>query len=189
MPVQELFTTQLLLRSPQLDDEALLAAFYKRNREHLAPWETLSEPTSTEGDGIFRDRLQTWIKDDEQGTAIRLFIFNKETNERKLLGMCSFTQIFRGAFQACYLGYKLDHEYEGKGLMTEALQRAFRFIFEVEGLHRIMANYMPVNKRSARLLHRLGFQIEGYAKNYLMINDQWEDHVLTALSYEHWKQP
>ena len=45
-----------------------------------------------------------------------------------------------------------------------------------------MANYMPINFRSAKLLHRLGFTVEGYAKNYLLINNRWEDHVLTALS-------
>jgi ribosomal-protein-alanine N-acetyltransferase len=45
-----------------------------------------------------------------------------------------------------------------------------------------MANYMPINTRSAKLLNRLGFKIEGYAEKYLLINGQWEDHILTALS-------
>jgi len=47
-------------------------------------------------------------------------------------------QIFRGAFHACYLGYKIDHAYEGKGLMYEALEVAIRYIFEELRLHRIM---------------------------------------------------
>jgi ribosomal-protein-alanine N-acetyltransferase len=44
-----------------------------------------------------------------------------------------------------------------------------------------MANYMPRNERSAKLLASLGFEREGYAKRYLQIAGQWEDHVLTAL--------
>jgi ribosomal-protein-alanine N-acetyltransferase len=44
-----------------------------------------------------------------------------------------------------------------------------------------MANYMPGNERSARLLERLGFEREGYAKAYLNIAGRWQDHVLTAL--------
>ncbi|TND51068.1 30S ribosomal protein S5 alanine N-acetyltransferase, partial [Aeromonas dhakensis] len=30
------------------------------------------------------------------------------------------------------------------------------------------------------LLERLGFEREGYAKEYLMINGRWEDHILTS---------
>jgi ribosomal-protein-alanine N-acetyltransferase len=59
-------------------------------------------------------------------------------------------------------------------------------MFEQQKLHRIMANYMPSNKRSARLLQKLGFVIEGHAKKYLLINGQWEDHVLTSLTNENW---
>jgi ribosomal-protein-alanine N-acetyltransferase len=35
--------------------------------------------------------------------------------------------------------------------------------------------------RSGRLLGRLGFVIEGYARDYLLVNGRWEDHVLTSL--------
>ncbi|KTA85439.1 hypothetical protein [Aeromonas salmonicida] len=34
---------------------------------------------------------------------------------------------------------------------------------------------------SAALLEHLGFEREGYARDYLMINGRWEDHILTAL--------
>ena len=117
--------------------------------------------------------------------SARFFIFDKK-NPNQIIGMCNLTQIFRGLFQACYLGYKIDHAYEGKGLMFEALRETIRFAFEDLRLHRIMANYMPINMRSAKLLNRLGFVIEGFAKNYLLINNKWEDHVLTAVSYEKW---
>ena len=30
------------------------------------------------------------------------------------------------------------------------------------------------------------FKIEGQAKDYLLINGKWEDHVLTALTNPHW---
>ncbi|EFE23404.1 hypothetical protein EDWATA_01566, partial [Edwardsiella tarda ATCC 23685] len=47
-------------------------------------------------------------------------------------------------------------------------------------------NYMPHNQRSGALLQRLGFEKEGYAKNYLLINGKWQDHVLTALTTPDW---
>jgi ribosomal-protein-alanine N-acetyltransferase len=50
-------------------------------------------------------------------------------------------------------------------------------------LHRIMANHRPENERSARLLERLGFVREGLAKDYLFIDGDWCDHVLTSLTH------
>jgi len=67
-----------------------------------------------------------------------------------------------------------------KGLMFEALDAAVRYAFGPLDFHRVMANYMPRNERSGRLLERLGFEKEGYAKRYLKIDGLWEDHVLTA---------
>jgi ribosomal-protein-alanine N-acetyltransferase len=54
-------------------------------------------------------------------------------------------------------------------------------MFGLMGLHRIMANHMPSNLRSAKLLQSLGFEREGVARSYLQIAGQWEDMVLNAL--------
>ncbi|MGC4064140.1 MAG: GNAT family N-acetyltransferase [Polyangiaceae bacterium] len=86
------------------------------------------------------------------------------------------------SFRACYMGYHVDKEYEGRGYMSEAVTAVIRYAFDELRLHRIMANYMPRNIRSARLLERLGFVREGLARDYLFIGNQWEDHVLTALT-------
>ncbi|EKT56688.1 ribosomal-protein-S5-alanine N-acetyltransferase [Providencia rettgeri Dmel1] len=45
---------------------------------------------------------------------------------------------------------------------------------------------MPHNMRSGNLLTKLGFEREGYAKQYLQINGEWRDHVLTALTDNTW---
>ena len=42
-------------------------------------------------------------------------------------------------------------------------------------------NTLVALERSGRLLERLGFEREGYARRYLCIAGAWEDHVLTAL--------
>jgi ribosomal-protein-alanine N-acetyltransferase len=44
-----------------------------------------------------------------------------------------------------------------------------------------MANHMLANKRSEALLQGLGFEREGVAKSYILINGKWEDHVLNSL--------
>ena len=83
--------------------------------------------------------------------------------------------------QACYLGYSVDQEWQGQGLMREVVQAGMDYVFGTLGLHRIMANHMPSNVRSERLLRSLGFEREGYARAYLQIAGRWEDMVLNAL--------
>lgn len=83
---------------------------------------------------------------------------------------------------ACYMGYALGPGAQGKGYMVEAARAGIEFMFDRVGLHRIMANYMPDNRRSAAVLSRLGFTVEGSAKDYLFLNGAWQDHVLTSLT-------
>ncbi len=173
-------TLNLILSTPRIEDYFALNDFENRNKNHLGKWESTSQSTQD----ILS--LENWIKECDEGKSARFFIRTK-INPDIIIGLCNFTQIFHGSFQACYLGYKIDYEYEGKGFMFESLQTLIGYVFEELKLHRIMANYMPSNIRSAKLLHRLGFVVEGQAKNYLFINNKWEDHVLTALSIEEWK--
>ena len=78
------------------------------------------------------------------------------------------------------LGYQIDRQFEGQGLMHEALTAAIDYMFTGQKLHRINANYRPENARSGRLLARLGFQIDGYAKKFLFVDGDWRDHILTS---------
>ncbi len=48
--------------------------------------------------------------------------------------------------------------------MYEALTSAIRYMQRTQHIHRIMANYMPHNKRSGDLLARLGFEKKGMPK-------------------------
>ncbi|MEM8916533.1 MAG: GNAT family N-acetyltransferase, partial [Pseudomonadota bacterium] len=97
-----------------------------------------------------------------------------------ILGQINFNSILRGAAQSCTVGYHLGENAEGRGLMTEAFDLAVQYMFVQRGLHRIVAKYIPENQRSARMLERLGFEIEGLARSDLFIGDAWRDHVVTA---------
>lgn len=179
--INTLTTKHLILSPPNLKDLSEIIHFDDRNLIHLKKWEPTSSLDTPPVDQ--KTRLSNWIKECADGKSVR-FIIRPKNDPNKIIGFCNFTQIFYGSFKACYLGYKIDYEYEGKGLMFEALEASIKYVFENSGIHRIMANYIPMNARSAKLLHRLGFIVEGYAKNYLLINGKWEDHVLTALSLE-----
>ncbi len=70
--------------------------------------------------------------------------------------------------------------------MTEGLRAAIEFVFKKLNFHRVMANHLPENTRSEALLKRLGFEREGYAREYLFLNGAWRDHVLNSLVNPNW---
>lgn len=176
-------TPRLVLRFPHQDDSEKFQAFDERNKVHLSPWRSSTGQPEID----HKTQLIKWNDEFETGKSIRFLLFLKGNPEAEIIGFCNFSQIFRGPFQACYLGYHIDAAFEGKGLMSEAVEKSIEYMFEEQKLHRIMANYMPSNVRSARLLNKLGFVIEGLAKKYLLINGQWEDHVLTSLTNTNWR--
>ena len=115
------------------------------------------------------------LKDDRM---VRLWIFKKEDRDfRTVIGDLAFSNIIRGSFQSCHLGYKMAESEINKGYVAEALRRAIPFAFEELKLHRIEANIMPKNKRSIQVVEKLGFVNEGIARKYLKINGVWEDHI------------
>jgi ribosomal-protein-alanine N-acetyltransferase len=61
------------------------------------------------------------------------------------------------------------------------LTGAVSFAFDSLRLHRVEAACLPENQASRRLLLRVGFSEEGYARQYLKINGRWQDHLLFAL--------
>jgi [ribosomal protein S5]-alanine N-acetyltransferase len=93
----------------------------------------------------------------------------------------------RGPFQACYMSYRISEEYEGLGYVKESVASVVEHAFIALNLHRIMANYVPTNERSAAVLRRTGFTVEGRARDYLRLNGEWRDHVLTSRINPHWR--
>jgi ribosomal-protein-alanine N-acetyltransferase len=100
----------------------------------------------------------------------------------EVIGAANLTQIVRGAFQSTNLGYCLDAQAVGQGVMTEALRAVVAHAFGPMRLHRIAAGHAPENERSAAVLRRLGFVIEGYSRDYLFVGGRWRDHVLTSIT-------
>ncbi len=170
-------TQRLLCRLPEPGDAAAMLRYRHDNRAHLEPW----EPRRASDYYSLRHCLRV-IADGRNvarlGTGFPFLIVAADDGE--LVGSFTLANVMRGPFQACMLGYGIGHARQGQGLMFEALEAGLEWVFGELRLHRVMANYLPRNRRSARLLERLGFEREGYARSYLQIAGVWEDHVLTA---------
>jgi len=183
----ELISERLVLCVPAAADAERCARYAADNRSHLAPWEPERNDAyyTVEHWRAEVDRLTGAVC---AGTGLSFILLDRANPGGPVLGRVTLSNIVRGPFQAANLGYSLDHLAEGRGLMHEALAALLDHAFGTLGLHRVMANYMPRNRRSARLLSRLGFVEEGLARSYLEIAGRWEDHVLTSLTSEAWQE-
>ena len=183
----ERLTERLVLRLALPTEAEAVADFQRRNRAHFAPWEPVrSEAFYTAA--FWTRQLAEDVEAMRADRRYRMFVWPKHTPDR-CVGFVHFSNVVRGAFQACHLGFGVDAEVEGQGLAKEAVGEGVAWAFGSLRLHRIEANHRPENVRSARRLRRLGFVPQGYARDYLRIDGAWRDHVLTALTNEAWPEP
>ena len=171
-----------VLRSPRLGFLAAspalaapAAAFYRRNRDAFAPFDPVQPEDFFTGAGQ-AERLaeeRSWA---EAGRSFR-FLLVQPRHPGKVIGMLGLNEIVRGAFQSCFISYKIDHTLWGRGYGSEAIAYGADWAFRVLGLHRVEANIMPRNTASRRAAARAGFSEEGLSRKYLKINGVWEDHI------------
>lgn len=185
VPVFEVEGCSLRIGSTSL--APVLSEYLLRNREHFRHCMPLM-PGSFFAVESCEKRLAAAIEEYQEGQSLKLLLLTEQGSQTRVIGDLSFTNITRGVFQACHLGYKIDRQFQGQNLMYEALRAALGHVFDEMGLHRVMANYPPTNERSGRLLRRLNFTVEGYARDYLLLDGQWQDHILTSLVNTQWTQ-
>ncbi len=101
-----------------------------------------------------------------------------------LAGGVGLSNVRRGVAETASLGYWIGEPFARPGYMTAALPLVLDFAFARLRLHRVEAACLPSNVPSRALLLRTGFQQEGYARSYLLIDGKWQDHLLFAILRE-----
>ncbi|HWD41183.1 MAG TPA: GNAT family N-acetyltransferase [Fimbriimonas sp.] len=176
-----LITPRLEIRMADFGEGAKLAEYYRENREFLQPY----YPKFTREDfdsRAWEATLPHLRSEFDSRRSMRLCLFQGP----RLCGVANVTHASQSPRFSATLGYSIAESCQGQGLMKEALMQIVPFAFSRFHLHRLEANYMPRNERSGRLLASLGFVKEGLAREYLLINGVWEDHVLTAKLNSDW---
>ncbi|MFM2485445.1 GNAT family N-acetyltransferase [Celerinatantimonas yamalensis] len=178
LQVPTLVSDRAIITILRTEQATQLAEFYARNRQKFKPWFP-KRPASYYTSEYWQTRLETIY---EQFLADRALCFSALSQDQQcVLAVANFTAVTEGAFKGCYLHFAIDNHYEGQGLMQEILCHTLNYIFCELDLHRIIACYPPANQRAHKLLAHLGFEQEGFARSYLKLDDQWQDHHLTSL--------
>ena len=105
----------------------------------------------------------------------------QRAGDDELLGGVTLGNLRRGVAQCATLGYWMGEKHAGHGFMGKAVRALLRHVFVDMRLHRVEAACAPNNERSRRLLEKLGFHREGFARAYLLIDGAWQDHLLFAI--------
>ncbi|MGD9740671.1 MAG: GNAT family N-acetyltransferase [Bauldia sp.] len=169
---------KVLLRFPLLSDFTQWAVLRSESRRFLAPWEPIWPADELTRLG-FRRRIKRYQRELREGSGYPFFVF--AADGVALLGGLTLSQVQRGVTQSGSLGYWMGERYAGRGYMSDAVRTLLRFGFDNLRLHRIEAACLPHNAASIRLLEKVGFRREGYARSYLCIDGRWQDHLLYAM--------
>lgn len=159
-----------------------------RSRDWLEPWEPLPDPATPDpvtDPEAFRARCGAWERQRHFDTAYGFGMFLRDG---AFIGEVSLGSVQRGPFQSAFVGYWVDAEHAGQGLVPEGVAVLLRYGFEELGLHRIEAAIVPRNGASRRVVEKLGMRQEGTASRFLQIRGVWEDHVRYAMTAEEWDE-
>jgi ribosomal-protein-alanine N-acetyltransferase len=165
----------------------------RRNNDWLIPWEPARNPNLpdvVESGEAFAMRCSARERERQLGTGFGFGLFVTDEPGRpptRFCGEINLSSVQRGPFQSAYVGYWIDKDQAGRGLMPEAVVLLARFAFEQVHLHRIQISIIPRNNRSRRVVEKLKLRDEGVAQRYLEINGAWEDHIRYAVTVEEWQ--
>lgn len=171
----------VFLRPAEEVDYPAWADVRRRNERHLKPFEPLW-PKDCLSEEFYIRRLNRVNADWAEDSAYCFLIF--EQDNQSLIGGININNVCRGAAQYAALGYWIDRDHQGQGLMKQSVLTILDFAFGPLKLSRMNAACIPHNSRSKQLLLTCGFTEEGFAKSYIQINGVREDHILFGLNKE-----
>ena len=152
----------------------------RRNASWLRPWDATAPPGATARRSTFRSLVWRLHK---QARAGATYPFAIDVDGR-FAGQITVNNIVRGSAQFASIGYWLDRQYAGRGVMPRAVALVIDHCFTSAGLHRIEVAIRPENSNSLRVVEKLGIREVGYAPKFLHIDGDWRDHRIYAVTRE-----
>jgi len=155
----------------------------ERNRELFRTWLDWVDETKSVDDtkAFINHELQNYANH----LCINCMIFykNKLVGNVGLLGMRKGYGIKRGV-----LGYWLDADVQGKGVMHRAVKKMIALGFEHYNLDKITLQCAVFNNRSCNVAQKLGFTHEGLQRDEIKLNGKVMDAKVYALLKREWRK-
>ncbi|WP_372728097.1 GNAT family N-acetyltransferase [Nocardioides sp.] len=151
-----------------------------RSAAWLAPWDATVPPGHQVRPSSFHTLVRRLHRQARAGATVPFAIKVDE----EFAGQVTVSNIVRGSAQFASIGYWIDQQYAGRGVMPRAVALVIDHCFTSVGLHRIEIAIRPENSNSLRVVEKLGIREIGYAPRFLHIDGAWRDHRIYAVTVE-----
>lgn len=118
-----------------------------------------------------------------QGTDLVLAIVSKDDLVMGTIGVQMDMRHLSGE-----IGYWLGHDFRRKGYCSEALDKMVSFAFNKVKLNRLHASYFDWNEASGRVLENCGFKQEGFFRQAVRKQGEYQNLVHMGLLEAEWKK-
>jgi ribosomal-protein-alanine N-acetyltransferase len=170
------------LRPPRRRDAAEWSRLRMSNLNWLARWEPTTNQSWQERNSIREfHRSVSRLRSAARAGAMLPFVI---CYGDRLVGQMNVSNVVRGAFRSCSVGYWIDSAVAGRGITPTALALVIDHCLTDVGLHRVEVNIRPENHASIRVVEKLGLRQEGYHQRFLDIDGGWRDHLSFAVTAE-----
>ena len=156
-PFPNLETSRLVLRQIKLEDEAEI--FILRSDARVNEFLARERACSIEDARNFINMINAKIRNNE---TVMWAITTK--NSSKLIGTIVYWNISKENSTA-EIGYELNPDFQGKGIMQEAISKVIDFGFENMEIQIIEAYTTADNRKSIKLLEKNGFILKPLSEN------------------------
>ena len=162
------------------------AGCWRETRVRNANWLRRWEPSNPETP-LYRSNLGPYVamartmrREARRGVTLPWIV----TYDGAFAGQLTVGNIIWGSARTAQVGYWIDEDHAGLGIIPTALAMAVDHCFFEVGLHRIEATIRPENVASRRVVEKLGFREEGIRRRCLHVDGGWRDHICYAVTSE-----
>jgi ribosomal-protein-serine acetyltransferase len=153
-----------------------------RNQRRLARWEPWAEQPATVE--VTRTYIRTALEDFLKGRQISTII--ARDNSHEFIGRCGMR--INPYARTGDVGYWIDSQYEGRGIISRSSIALITAVFEELGLTKVELRTSVGNKRSRAVAGRLGFAYEGLLPAGLRFADRSDDVALYGVTADQWSK-
>jgi len=172
---------EIELKLPNKFDAKALYQLIDGSREHLGRWLPWVKSTdNAEMMSTFIMALQEQYVSNHGFKAIIMY-------NGSLAGIIGHNSV-EWDRRCATIGYWLAEPFQGKGIMTMALQAFIEYAFNTMKLNKIEITVAEENFKSKALPKKFGFKEEGLIRDAEWLNDKYVNHIIYGMLKDEWNR-
>lgn len=150
------------------------------NRSRLREWLNWLDQTKSAKD------LENFITDGEKAFSNKEMFRYGIFYNNKFVGIIELKTIdYKN--RKSIIGYWLAAEYEGKGVMSQAMSAILKLAFEELKLNKVELHIATKNVKNNNIAHRFEFKQDGISRDSEWLYDHFVDHNIYSLLKREWE--